>query len=266
VVKGFKYLGAHDRVHRAVNPGSEDVVDLTCGHFVLVLKIIREELVSIMDGTPVKQGPDLNGYKDYVCEFLRLKEWLPKHSHSENGMKLCDGGDPNHAFFDLEYLPAAKPINLTGMGAGTDDVEAPPPVGMEAGGDGDHAKFSGVGEREGGAVGRGDPWEGGVDVIGVGSGGEGAVRTPTVVEAARSAPAAPAPMVEVPAAAVPVAEAHVAAAPVAAAPEAAAVHVLAPAEAAQSPLPARARAAAIVAAAQAQAGALLALEDDDGLL
>ncbi|OSX78240.1 hypothetical protein BU14_0115s0011 [Porphyra umbilicalis] len=92
VVKEFKYLGAHDRVHRAVNPGSEDVVDLTCGHFVLVVKIIREELVSIMDGTPVKQGPDLNGYKDNVCEFLRLNERLRKHSLSENGMTLCDGG------------------------------------------------------------------------------------------------------------------------------------------------------------------------------
>ena len=62
---------------------------------------------------------------------------------------MLNRGDPNRAVFDLEYLPAANPINHTGMGAGMDDVKAPPPVGIEVGGDGDHAKFSGVGEGEG---------------------------------------------------------------------------------------------------------------------
>jgi len=107
--KGYKYLGALNRVHPAVGEGSDAVVELTCGYFVLCVKFIREELVSVQDQTPVKQGPELNGYKDYVAEFLRFDCSLPKHGRAENGMMLCDGADPRRAVFEPEYLPAAMP-------------------------------------------------------------------------------------------------------------------------------------------------------------
>jgi len=281
--KGYKYLGALNRVHTAVGEGSDAVVELTCGYFVLCVKFIREELVSVQDQTPVKQGPDLNGYKDYVAEFLRLDGWLPKHGRAENGMLLCDGADPRRAVFEPEYLPAALPSVDDGSIA---DVNGGAPWGLgQAASVGDRPEDQwAIGQATTGGWGRGVPLVVGQVVAGEGGGAERPVDGVEVCGAAGCGRVEGMPLATaMPATAVDAlgAVAREAASRTVAAPEVAAIEAVASVEAtpvapptpkatsarAAAPLlSARARAAAIMAKAQAQAAALLELEDDDGLL
>jgi len=236
--KGYKYLGALNRVQPAASAGCDAVVDLTCGFLVLIIKFVGEELVSVRDGTSVKQGPDLNGYKDYVAEFLRLDSWMPKHSRVESGMRLCDGDDPHRAVFDAEYVPVEDGRMTVGHG------------------------------REGG-----EPISASAHTLAATS---PAVESPATEVHAVAVLAAAAPAATVREVAVPSAETYNVSFPAVSPPIAMTATVDLAAEpvppvmtqptAAVPAMSAQARAAAIMEAAQAQAAAILAQEDLDELL
>jgi len=264
--KGYKYLGALNRVHMAVSEGSDAVVELTRGFFVLCVKFIREELVSVQDQAPVKQGPDLNRYKDYVAEFLRLDGWLPRHGRAENGMRLCDGADANRAVFDPEYLPAANVTVESGTAAVTTGGQ-PCGTGLAASQRGHRAVPWPVEQAVRGPEGRVVRWAIGQAAAAGGRGEDQSFDAMETGRAARcgrvegnsSATVMPAPALVAPAAATRETATLMNRAPTMAAPEAEApggVPVLSR----------RARAAAIMAKAQAEAAALLELEDGDELL